>query len=78
VQEKRVFSGLGVQETGGGEAMTRQEQFLSQRKRYQPIALPHEFSDEEMARDWTLSGDDREEIGKYRTNFRLFLQQFSF
>ena len=26
-----------------------------------------------MARDWTLSGEDREELGKYRTNFRLFL-----
>ena len=34
--------------------MTAQEQFLSKRKRYQPIALPQHFSDEEMARDWTI------------------------
>jgi hypothetical protein len=33
----------------------------------------HEFSDEEMARDWTLSEADREEIGKTRSPFRLFL-----
>ena len=28
--------------------MTPQEQFLSKRQRYQPIALPQHFSDEEM------------------------------
>lgn len=42
--------------------MGTHEQFLSKRKRYQPIALPHEFSEEEMARDWTLSESDRAEI----------------
>ena len=31
------------------------------------------FSDEEMARDWTLSDADLEEIGKYRKNSRLFI-----
>ena len=36
-----------------------QEKFLSRRQRSQPIVLPEEFSDEEMARDWTLSAPDR-------------------
>jgi TnpA family transposase len=53
--------------------MTTQEKFLSPRTRYQPIALPENFSDEEMARDWTLSVADQQEIGKYRKNARLFL-----
>ena len=53
--------------------MTAKERFLSKRKRYQPIALPQEFSDEEMARDWTLSEGDREEIGKYRKSYRLYI-----
>ena len=53
--------------------MTTQEQFLSKRQRYQPIALPQHFSDEEMVRDWTLSPSDIAEIAKYRHNFRLFI-----
>lgn len=52
--------------------MTTKEQFLSSQERSQPITLPKEFSDEEMARDWTLSDADRQEVGKYRTNSRLF------
>jgi hypothetical protein len=57
----------------GGEDMTAKEQFLPPRRRAQPIPLPQEFSDEEMARDWTLSAGDRKELGTYRTTFRLFL-----
>jgi TnpA family transposase len=53
--------------------MSAKEQFLSQRQRYRPIALPQDFSDEEMARDWTLSGSDKQEIGKYRKNSRLYI-----
>ncbi len=53
--------------------MTTKEQFLPKRKRYQPITLAQEFSDEEMARDWTLSEEDREELGKYRRSSRLFI-----
>ena len=53
--------------------MVPNEQFLSKRQRYQPIALPHDFSDEEMARDWTLGEDDRQEIGKYRKGSRLYI-----
>lgn len=53
--------------------MSRPEQFLSQRKRYQPIALPQEFSDEEMGRDWTLSEEDCTEVCKYRKSSRLYL-----
>ena len=52
--------------------MTAKEKFLSKRKRYQPIVLPQAFSDEEMARDWTLSDDDREQIGKHRKSYRLY------
>jgi len=53
--------------------VTTQEQFLSKRQRYQPIALPQHFSDEEMVRDWTLSPSDIAEIAKYRHSFRLFI-----
>lgn len=53
--------------------MSTQEQFLSQRQRYQPISLPHSFSDEQMVKDWTLSENDREAISKYRKMFRLHL-----
>jgi TnpA family transposase len=53
--------------------MTAKEQFLPNQKRYHPICLPDDFSDEEMARDWTLSETDKQEIAKYRTNFRLFV-----
>ena len=51
--------------------MTTQEQFLSKRQRYQPIALPQHFSDEELARDWTLVEGDHQEIARYRKGFRL-------
>ena len=53
--------------------MTAQEKFLSKRQRYRPISLPQSFSDEQMVKDWTLSESDREEIGKYSKNFRLFI-----
>lgn len=47
--------------------------FLTIRKRRQSIALPQDFSDEEMARDWTLSEADKKEINRYSTNSRLFI-----
>ena len=53
--------------------MTAREQFLSKRQRYQPISLPQHFSDEEMARDWTLLEGDRQEIEKYRKDSRLYI-----
>jgi TnpA family transposase len=53
--------------------MTTKERFLPNHKRSHPIALPQEFSPEEMARDWTLSEEDKQEIGKYRKNSRLFI-----
>lgn len=49
------------------------EKFLTQRQRCQPVTLPRDFSDEEMARDWTISETDKKEINRYRTNFRLFI-----
>ena len=53
--------------------MTAKERFLNQRQRYRPVTLPQDFSDEEMARDWTLSQTDQKEIGKYRKSSRLFI-----
>lgn len=53
--------------------MTIQEKFLSKRQRYQQLCLLHNFSDEELARDWTLSNADKEEISNYRKIFRLHI-----
>ena len=53
--------------------MSVQEQFLSQRQRYRPLSLSHDFSDEEMARDWTLTPGDQQELGKYNKHYRLFV-----
>ena len=53
--------------------MVKKEQFLSTQKRYQPLTLPQKFSDEEMARDWTLSEIDIGEINKYREEYRPFV-----
>jgi Domain of unknown function (DUF4158) len=52
--------------------MPTPEQFLSKRQRYQPVAFPQHCSEEEMARDWTLSDSDRAEVSKYRKSSRLF------
>ena len=47
--------------------MPPQEQFLSKRQRYQPLALPQHFSDEELVRNWTLvEGEFHQEIARYR------------
>ena len=55
--------------------MPPQEQFLSKRQRYQPLALPQHFSDEELVRNWTLvEGEDHQEIARYRKGFRLYNQ----
>jgi hypothetical protein len=53
--------------------MSTKERFLSNQKRYQPINLPQEFSDEEMARDWTLSEIDKEEVNRHGQGYRLFI-----
>ena len=53
--------------------MAAKDQFLSKQKRFHPISLPQEFSDEEMARDWTISENDINEINKHRTGYRLFI-----
>jgi hypothetical protein len=53
--------------------MPTPEQFLSKRQRYQPISFPQNVSEEEMARDWTLSDSDRAEISQYRKSSRLFV-----
>ncbi len=53
--------------------MQERETFLTTRQRYQPVTLPKDFSDEEMARDWTLSETDKKELNRYRTHSRLFI-----
>ena len=53
--------------------MSTEEKFLSNRRRYQPISLPQECSDEEVTRDWTLSEQDKQEISRYNSNYRLFI-----
>jgi len=53
--------------------MATENKSLSRKKRYQPIPLPQDFSDEEMARDWTLTENDLQEISKYRKISRLFI-----
>ena len=49
--------------------MTANEKFLTQRQRYQPAAFPQDFSDEEMARDWTLSEADKKEVNRWRQHY---------
>jgi TnpA family transposase len=53
--------------------MENHEPFITNRRRYRPVSLPRLFSDEEMARDWTLSDSDKTEVGKYRKDYRLFV-----
>jgi TnpA family transposase len=53
--------------------MDKKDRFLSDKKRYRPISLPQEFSDEEMVRDWNLSSDDQRAIRRYRIDNRLFI-----
>jgi hypothetical protein len=55
------------------KVVTMKERFLSQRQRYSPISLPRNFSDEEMARDWTLTELDLKELGRYRMVYRLYI-----
>ena len=52
--------------------VTSKDRFLSSRQRYQPIALPEDFPNEEMARDWTLSVDDRAVLDRSQKRFRLY------
>jgi hypothetical protein len=51
--------------------LSSKEKFLNKRQPYQPVQLPHEFSDEEMARDWTLSQKDQELIELLVAKFKI-------
>ena len=53
--------------------METKERFLSSKKRSHPIPLTDNFSDEEMARDWTLLEADKAELDKYRKTSRLYI-----
>src|SRR5439155_21831622 len=67
--ENRLFFERMVYAQGWEQPMTPQEQFLSKRQRYQPIALPQQISDEALVRDWTLLDSDHREIARYRKGF---------
>ena len=45
--------------------------FLSKRQRYQQVPLPDEFSDEELARDWTLSSADLKFLASFNRRYRV-------
>ncbi len=49
------------------------ERFLSSQQRHSPISLSENFSDEEMARDWTLSEADLSELGQFRMKYRPYI-----
>ena len=46
---------------------------LLDKRRYQVMRLSEDFSDEEMARDWTLTESDRAEVERYRKDARLWM-----
>ena len=45
---------------------TRFAPILTSRQRRHPVELPEEPTEEELARDWALSGEDREEARRCR------------
>ena len=74
---ERVGSHLSSHDGSRGASVnppdvTSKDRFLSSRQRYQPIVLPEDFSNEEMARDWTLSVDDRAVLDRSQKRFRLY------
>lgn len=46
---------------------------LLEKRRYQAMRTSEDFSDEEMARDWTLSESDKAEVSRYHKSARLWL-----
>src|SRR2546428_13298425 len=72
-QENRPFFERIVYPQYWEKPVTPQEQFLSKRQRYQPIALPQHVSDEALVRDWTLLDSDHHEIARYRKSFRVYI-----
>ena len=53
--------------------MNQQAYSPSRYKQYKSLSFSEHFSDEEMARDWTLSESDLKEITRYRKNARLYI-----
>ena len=47
------------------------EPFLSQRHRYQPLALPQHFADEALVRNCTLVEGDHQDSARYRKGCRV-------
>ena len=53
------------------EHTPNERHFLSKRQRYQQAPLPDEFSDEELARDWTLSSADLKFLASFNRRYRV-------
>ena len=53
------------------EHTPNERHFLSKRQRYQQVPLPDEFSDEELARDWTLSSADLKFLASFNRRYRV-------
>ena len=53
--------------------MSQKPDAPSNYKKYKSLSSSENFSDEEMARDWTLSTRDLEEVSRYRKDARLYI-----
>ena len=53
------------------EHTPNERHFLSKRQRYQQVPLPDEFSDEALARDWTLSSADLKFLASFNRRYRV-------
>lgn len=53
--------------------MSQQPDKPSRYRRYESLSFSENFSDEEMARDWTLSQSDLKEISRFRKSARLYI-----
>ncbi|MEM1119176.1 MAG: DUF4158 domain-containing protein [Bacteroidota bacterium] len=53
--------------------MSQQPMATSGQRKYPSMNFSDNFSDEDMARDWTLSPSDLQEINRFRKNARLYI-----
>ncbi len=53
--------------------MSQKSDNPSRYKKYTSLSFSENFSDEEMARDWTLSESDLQEVSRFRKSARLYI-----
>jgi len=53
--------------------MAHKDPYLPRRKRFKGDPLPDDFSEEELARDWTLTPLDQQHVERYRKKYRLWI-----